>query len=183
MEKKRIFISVVPDLKTIESLLERVELLSNKPWAKGVKWIKKENIHITIKFIGDTDNYEFEELFDTVGNRLKNFDQFKIDVKDLMFFPNRSKPRVIGVGVKSKTLKILVRNIENEILKMGFKKENRKFKGHITLGRFKRKLVHEYIDERFTSDLSFHVKEVIVNESILRPEGTIYNVLKRFCLK
>jgi 2'-5' RNA ligase len=183
MEKKRIFISVVPDLKTLESLSKSVDVLSDKPWAKGVKWIKKENIHITIKFIGDTDNYELEELFDTVGNILKNFDRFKIDVKDLILFPNRSKPRVIGVGVKSKKLKILVRKIENEIFKIGFKKENRKFKGHITLGRFKRKLQHEYIDERFTSDLTFHVKEVIVNESILRPKGPIYKVLKRFYLK
>lgn len=183
MDKQRIFIAIVPELNVVESLSDRIEVLSKRSWGKNVKWVKKKNLHITIKFLGEMEKNNLEELIGTIKRSLINTEKFKIDVNDLIFFPNRIKPRVIGVGVKSKKLLKIVNKIENELAKKGFPREKRKFKGHITLGRFKRKSYPKKIDERYSSKLSFYVNEIVINQSDLLPEGPIYNVLKRFKLK
>jgi 2'-5' RNA ligase len=153
-----------------------------------VSWVKPENIHITLKFLGEVPEEKINEVFSAIEIALKETKKFKINLKGTGVFPDFRRPRVIwvGAGKGGEELSNMATRIEEEMEKIGYPKENRKFSPHFTIGRVKSpKNIEKLMEKVKTTDFEtedIEVKEVTVMKSQLHPAGAIYTPLKKIPL-
>lgn len=151
-----------------------------------VKWVEPENLHLTLKFLGDVP----EDLLDAVKATLHSVAQgtpeFSFRVEGTGGFPNLRRPRVLWVGVVPETsLMRLQESVETALKALGFPREDRPFHPHITLGRVKRpvtitellRLLGEY---RATAFGVVPATYLTLFRSDLSPQGPTYTPLGRF---
>lgn len=148
-----------------------------------------DNLHLTLKFLGDTR----EKSITDIGTKLKKLTQrlsvFSITIKNVGVFRNLRDPRIIWFGIDAcSELNQLKADIENQIARLGFPSEERKFSPHLTVGRIKfleNKQALQQIIETFQEQVlhQFVVPEVIFYESILQKEGPEYIPLGKYKLK
>ena len=101
-----------------------------------VSWVKTENIHITLKFLGNVTTEKIEEIKKALGKIASSVSSFSLKSKDIGVFPKPSFPRVVWVGIENQErLKELALMVEDELSKIGFPKEQREFTAHLTIGR------------------------------------------------
>lgn len=155
-----------------------------------ISWTKPGNIHLTLKFLGDTDEEIVDEIAAELQQAIQNLTEFKVSVQGTGTFPNFKRPRVIWVGVESKAeqLQKLAAQIEDCMENFGFQKENRNFTAHLTLGRVKDVAGIQPVSEKLKSFGNFEaglftVKELYLIKSDLHPAGSIYTRLKKIALK
>ena len=104
-----------------------------------VRWVPGENIHLTIKFLGDVSVANLEMLQKILQTEAKQHSCFEFSVGNLGAFPSISRPRVIWVGVEAPPeLAALQRGIEVETARLGYAREKRSYSPHLTLGRVSR---------------------------------------------
>ena len=182
----RIFIGIKLD----DTVLDSIETFL-KPFRKiasPVKWTKRENLHITLKFIGDVPDDTYSEI----ETRLTAAD-FNTGPMDLKFtgcgkFGKNSDMNIFWVGMeKNEKLEDMFNRIEAALEKAGFPKETRAFKPHITVARNKKtfnfKSFFQLIDDNKERVISeFTITRFQVFKSLLTPEGPIYTVLKEIPL-
>ena len=103
-------------------------------------WVQPSNIHLTLKFLGDIKADDIDKIGGAMQEAVKGCEPFRLTVGGIGFFPGIKRPRVIWVGVGGQTqpLFALQRSLEDRLAAVGFPKEKRSFKGHLTLGRFRR---------------------------------------------
>jgi RNA 2',3'-cyclic 3'-phosphodiesterase len=178
----RLFIGVrIPeDIK--EGIVEVGRKLQSK--VREARIVPSENLHITLKFLGEVTEEKVPRINEVLSDTLKNYKSFKMEVKGAGVFPDEKKIRVFWIGAdsrgKMKKLSIL---IEDYLESEGFTKENR-FREHITIARFKstpkisflKGLLERYKEENFGV---MQVKEIELIKSELRPSGSIYST---FCV-
>ena len=146
-----------------------------------VKWVEKDNIHLTLKFLGEVDEKKLEEIkiaLEAICGQTKPFDT---QVHDLGAFPKIEYPRVIWAGIdKGATeLKALAEKVDEALSKLGFEKETRAFAAHLTIGRVKSPKNKEKLKEKMAAyklpDIPPHrIDSVIIFKSTLTPKGSIY---------
>ncbi|MFZ5633582.1 MAG: RNA 2',3'-cyclic phosphodiesterase [Bacillota bacterium] len=150
------------------------------------KWVEHENLHVTVKFLGETDVDLVAKIVETASDSLKNCQSFRVDVDGLGFFPGSASPRVVWAGLKGEVsrLKEIARVVEDAMAVHGFPREGRKFSPHLTLARIKSsgnagELV-EIIgaeDAKIKNLGSFRVSSVDLMQSDLTPRGPVYTRL------
>lgn len=157
-----------------------------------VKWVKEENLHLTLVFLGYVSDQEILEIFKITEKVAQEHQPFSINLRKITYGPEKKGiPRLIWVeGEKSKQLVELQEKLESSIFELPTKKlklENRPFTPHITLGRIRqwefRKIEPEErpeIDEEV--NLSFNVQSIELMESHLKRKGPDYFVLQSFLL-
>jgi 2'-5' RNA ligase len=167
-------------IEEVESLLKKTETL--------VSWVKPGNVHVTLKFLGEVTENRLEEIYSGTVKALSGARSFNLRLKNLGCFPNLTRPRVVWVGVDKgeEELSEMQKRIEEELYKVGFPKEERKFSAHLTIGRVKspkniEKLV-ELIEKTSFETEEVKVKEVVVMKSQLHPLGAIYTPMKKINL-
>lgn len=178
----RTFISIdLPEniKRNISDLQNRLKVLGGR-----VGWVRPEAIHLTLKFLGDIDEKKIPEIEAATRKAGKEFNPFHIQILGLGVFPNFKKPRIIWLGVNEggDNLIRLQSKIEDEIEKIGYPREERNFKPHLTIGRVKEthglKQLIDTIDAEREIDLDgFDATEVLIMKSELRPDGAIYTRL------
>lgn len=187
MAKIRTFIAIeIPD-----EIRNKIGELQNslKKLGGRVSWTRPGNIHLTLKFLGDTD----ENLIDEIASQLQEWvaaiQPFQVTIKNAGAFPNFKYPRVLWVGAESeeKRLVELAAKIEDGVERFGFKKENRPFSAHLTLGRVKdvkgiRPVIDKLKDQENFEAGSFLAEEFLLIKSELHPAGAIYTPLKTIAL-
>ena len=150
---------------------------------KAVKWVDANNIHLTVKFLGDTS----ENLLDPIKNNLINigklFSAINCSTNKVGAFPNLNKPRVywIGIDLRNDDIFNLVKSIDKAMSQLGFEKESKKFKAHLTLGRVKNSNDLSNLNN-YISDYKVEPKQLIFDKlclykSTLTPQGPIYECL------
>lgn len=188
LEKIRSFIAINLDSKIIEYLSSLTNDLNIGGESK-IKWVKKNNLHITIKFLG----YISPEQLDLINSGLKEIinqhNPFLIRLSpDIGIFPTYKIPRIIWVGIKegANELKELYNSIEIILFKKGFPRENKVFSGHITIGRVKyikdKNNLINFLKNMHVECLSQEVKSIDLMGSKLTPNGPIYNIIDKFPL-
>lgn len=156
---------------------------------EAVKWVEPDNLHLTLKFLGDIPVEDAEQLKEKFCETVSKFQPFKIGLHGLGFFKSKGQPRVLFVNIENlEPLKEIFTEIEVLAAAHGFEPEMRKFKPHLTLARIKylknKKLfygeVENYLDTYFQE---VEVSEMIFYQSILKPAGPEYRPLKSVKLK
>jgi 2'-5' RNA ligase len=155
--------------------------------AKGVRWIPAENIHLTLKFLGDV-KFIFPEIENELALICMRRDVFSINIRGAGAFPSFKYPNVLWIGIdESSELKGLYEDIEESMSELGFEKEDRRFSPHLTIGRVKdRKGIEPVIKKLYTFKDTFfgsiEVNEVLLMRSILKPTGAEYSKIAGFKL-
>lgn len=148
----------------------------------NAKWVNAENLHMTLKFLGNTDEDKLPEIIATLNDISRNQTPFSINISKIQFFPPRGKPRILSVETdQHEHLKILAEGLQDRLEKCGFSKEGR-FKPHITLARLQgTRNISQLIQLAKSAKLSasFPVESVALYKSTLTTTGPIYKVLHR----
>lgn len=183
----RTFIAIEPDEESKEKLTLFVDNLKNV--IRGdLNWTKKENLHFTLKFLGEISKEKIEEVTNLLHNIANQSKSFYITISDIGFFPDIRRPRILWAGVKEgkdELIKI-AQEIENDCEYIGFERERREFKAHLTLARIKDP--HIKIDDKRLQNLShteickFVVNKIILYKSELSPLGAKYSKICEFKL-
>jgi 2'-5' RNA ligase len=183
----RTFISLsVP--KSILELLARVQQ-DLKAYRLPIRWVPPPNIHLTLKFLGDTRQQDIEPIAAAIADAVKGIEPIRLTVQGLGVFPNTRRPQVLwaGLGAQSDTLVGLQQRLEASLASLGFAKAQRRFKGHLTLGRVKGRIDRGRLSAAIQScsglsSESFEAHALFLMSSELQPSGAIYTRLKQFLL-
>lgn len=104
--------------------------------APKVKWVRAENLHITLKFLGNTDTSKLEQIKSAL-KAIRSPQPVTLQFCGLGFFPSEKHPRVFWTGMESSAnLRPLAQDIDNAMHQIGFPPEDRPFTPHLTLARF-----------------------------------------------
>ena len=155
-----------------------------KSYAFKVRWVNPENIHLTLKFLGNISATDIEKVSESIINTVNGHAPISLTVKGAGVFPCIKRPHVIWVGITGEIEKLtsIQKDIEENLEKLGFPREKRPFKGHLTLGRIKGKIDPKKLwdamkkFERFESEL-FIADKVFLFKSDLNSTGSVYTEL------
>ena len=183
-EKIRTFIAIELSEEIHKELGTLIEQL--RPIPGKINWVEPENVHLTLKFLGDITPEQIEQI-KTVMNKAKpDFAPFVLSLAALGAFPKLNYPRVIWVGIKKGSAEsIKLANIFEEALaKIGFPKEKRAFHPHLTLGRIKLiedRQAYRKIMEKIPQvpSVETQVEEITLFQSRLTPKGSIYTAIHK----
>lgn len=180
----RAFIAIeVPDFiqKEIAFIQDRLRRA-----AASVKWVKPENIHLTLKFLGNIEPGWVDRILREMDHIAGDTERFTLYIKGIGCFPNMRNPRVIWVGVEDveKRAASLQLRLDSSLESLGFPREERAFTPHLTIGRFKspsgRKEILDEVHKLGIPSLgSLEAEEMILFQSELNPQGAIYTPLGR----
>lgn len=157
--------------------------------SKGnINWVKNANLHLTLKFLGNTPESSFQMVIDSVEKITKDIKPFNLKIEKTGCFPVETRPRVLWMGVKGRTdpLLELVKDIEYNLHDLGFHKESQVFFPHVTLARIKypQKVtpnIELFLKSTYDA-IDFPIDRVQYFGSELLKTGAVYNLLKTFPL-
>jgi RNA 2',3'-cyclic 3'-phosphodiesterase len=184
----RLFLAIeLPD-EVRQHIQQVLPILQRQKWdlESAVNWTRPENWHITLKFLGDIEERRIGEIADALA-QIRS-DPFDLFTSGLEYFPTRGPVRVLSLRVDGDTgrLNHLYDQIEAACETLGFAREQRRFIGHITIGRAKdgfRSSVRQFdIRELFPGPL-FRVSSFGLVQSQLTPTGSIYTRVSSFPLE
>ncbi len=154
------------------------------------RWVPPENIHLTLKFLGDIESSSITQIRKNLNSIIKNLKKFEVLLSEPGVFPNYSRPRVFWVGLEDPEdqLQQLNQSIEKTLEEIGFPKEKKQFSPHLTLARIKSsKNVDRFLEEVKTFKLTplktFEISKINLYRSKLTRQGPVYTVLEKFCLE
>jgi RNA 2',3'-cyclic 3'-phosphodiesterase len=183
---KRIFIAV--KIEPGETFLKMISSVKSQLSGENIKWVDSDNFHITLAFLGDTEEKQISIISKMLKSGCEGTGKFEIVIKGSGIFKNYNDPRVIWAGIEpSETLKRLNDCVVNGLKEAGIRIEERPFKPHLTLGRIKYlnpgNALKDAVDEFAGVELQkVPVSEVIMYESILLKSGPVYKPLDRFII-
>jgi RNA 2',3'-cyclic 3'-phosphodiesterase len=155
--------------------------------ASSVRWVAPENIHLTLKFLGDIDADAMPALQTAAAGACVGIEPFELSLKGAGAFPNTRRPNVVwvGLGGRVECVVLLAQRLDDACAALGLPRDDRPFSPHLTLGRLKREanpgdrqMVGELIDRAAIGELGLlQVERVSVMKSELHPSGSIYTRL------
>lgn len=182
----RIFIAVTLDDATRARVTALIDELRNQPAAAAVRvrWVPEANLHLTLRFLGELDEHRTAAVRDALMAAWTKA-PFEASLGATGLFPPRGAPRVVWLDVREGTDRLheLQQEVDRRLVRIGFGRERRPFRPHLTIGRVKR------IDRRAQRSLSrtveaigvppmeWTVDRVVLMESRLSSEGAAYREL------
>lgn len=187
---QRIFIAA----KIPESVRRRVEdcVAPLRRRFSQVKWTRPENLHCTLKFLGDVTKPTLKKVMDATETLALLHQRFRVSLFSCGMFPDRSFPHIFWVGVRdgNRELSILARDLDREMKHLGFQPEKRPFNSHLTVGRlrlektFPPTLVQQFEESFQQVELGeFLLDKVTIYASELGMQGPSYTALQSCLLR
>lgn len=181
----RLFIAIDIPENIKEKILEIQRRLDKKEF--DIKFVELENLHITLKFLGEVHEDKINEIKERVYKIAKNFYKFKINLQGFGYFGSEKYIKVLWIDVKDnkekliKLMNLLNRELEN------IKMENYPLNPHLTVGRVrsgknKEKLLFIVKNLHNVKIGEVYVKEIKLKQSILTKHGPVYKDIERFVL-
>lgn len=176
----RLFIAIDISQRIRGEIGNLIEILGK--YDADIKWIKPENIHLTLKFLGGTSDALVPRIREAVA-MLSSHKQFYITIHGVGVFPDEKHPRVLWIGiVNSDPLKALKDSLDNALSSIDFQRDDTVFHPHLTIGRVRSRkgilsLMREFSlfrDKQFGDCL---VDRVNLMKSDLKPTGSEYTCL------
>jgi len=184
----RLFIAIpapAPVREAAEAVIARLR------GAGDVRWVLPENLHLTVKFLGETPPDRVPQIEEGLRKTANNYSRFMVELERVWAQPNPRRPQTLWIEIADKTgaLARLARDVEGALAPLGYPPEKRAYRGHLTLGRVKsgrgapdltRRLREE--EERGPLGVAWAVEEIHLVRSDLQPSGPVYTALSRFPL-
>jgi 2'-5' RNA ligase len=151
----------------------------------NARWVKVDNIHLTVVFMGNMETRDIPAIAQGVKEVCQTFSPFDLSLRGIGCFPNRRNPRVLWLGLDGdmEPMADFRDALQGQLTGFGIKEEKRKFKPHLTLGRFRKPKKMDFKEEQLLSkyeDISSSVcslKELILFKSDLKQTGAVYTKL------
>ena len=185
MSHLRAFIAVELPLE-IRQNVQRATSSLRRDTGPLIRWVALENMHLTLKFLGDIPSENVEVLTQLTDAQADSFNSFDIHLSGIGAFPGPKRPRVIYIGIQAPAeLEEFQRQVESATRRLGYKPEERVFAPHLTIGRvrqhvggddqqkIRRLLEASTIDSLGTA----RVNSVHLYKSDLKPNGPVYTKL------
>jgi 2'-5' RNA ligase len=160
-----------------------------RPIGEDVKWVRCENLHLTLKFLGDVEESRVAAVGSAVEKAVSSRPPFNLALGGTGAFPNVRRPSVLWIGVPlgAEPMVALAAGIESELAGLGFDREKRPFSAHLTLGRVRpggdaRRTVERMAETGFECD-PFRIDAVHVMKSELQRSGAEYTILRTLKLQ
>ena len=178
-----------------EDIRKALAQLQNRLKSCGadVKWVEPNNIHLTLKFLGEIDDAQLNRITSILQNVSANTNSFPAFISSFGAFPKINSPRVIWIGINKGNSEVsaIAKYLENEIKNVGIPAEDKPFSSHITIARTRsifnlEKLVKElkFLESNFSLQVrEFDVTKITLFKSSLTPKGPVYEILKEATLK
>lgn len=157
-----------------------------------VRWVPMENMHLTLKFLGDVSASNLDMLTQMISAEADLFNCFDLHLDGLGSFPNLKRPRVIYIGIQAPAvLEALHRGIESASRRLGYESEDRGFSPHLTIGRVKQNInaAEQQTIRRALEGMKIdalgtaHIEALHLYKSDLKPTGSVYTRLYSAPLK
>jgi RNA 2',3'-cyclic 3'-phosphodiesterase len=178
----RAFVAVFPPPEIREALVSAAREL---PVVGAVRWIRPENVHLTLKFLGDVRE---EDLLDRVEGALEvvcgRHEPFEAEPSAFGAFPSARRARILWAGIDegSDRLRALAEDVESSLQPLGFEREDQAYMPHLTLGRARaRPVVLEAVETPSTIP-NFTVRNMELLQSVPGGAGVTYPTLATFPL-
>ena len=151
----------------------------------NIKLVELENIHITLKFLGETKEEHIELIRQIMENTMEKMKPYSIQLKGTGVFPNHNYIKIIWIGIEqAELLSIISSSLNSQLVKLGYKKEKRGFNPHLTIARVKSAkgkdqlihLIEKYKDIIFDEVL---IDCILLKKSTLTPQGPIYETITK----
>lgn len=156
----------------------------------GARWVRPANIHLTLKFLGDTDSTQAGAISAAMQAAVSGQPPLKLATGGLGGFPNLTRPRVLWLAMAADIERLLTIQglLEDRLVQSGFPRDHRPFRGHLTIGRIRdhqRWTTRATVFVRSMQALTaqpFTVDALIWYQSRLHPGGVEYTELARVLL-
>jgi RNA 2',3'-cyclic 3'-phosphodiesterase len=179
-DKIRAFLAVNFSVATTRAMGELAEAVRREtPPELRIAWVPAPNLHVTLKFLGWTTEDSLVAIHDRVAREVSDFGPFELRARGLGAFPTPGSPRVVWIGLEdpSGLLSRLAAGCEQWMSDLGFTKEERPFRPHVTIGRVKegKASLTDLIAKYAERDLgTSQIREVVLYQSKLRAQGAEY---------
>lgn len=166
--------------QNLAALLDSFKAITKEP-----RWVRAENLHVTLKFLGEVAEGKFDAVRGALGEICSD-EAVVLEFRGLGFFPNDKHPRVFWAAMEaSPNLKTLVGDIEGAMEKLGIPREKREFSPHLTLARIERPRLPEALrkliaDSQQRAFGSLRTSEFHLIQSKLKPTGAEYTTVATF---
>ena len=177
----RAFIGVRIDPSVARKISEAQAELKSR--LSGIRWVGLENLHFTLKFLGPIEETKEKLIAEALEKAAQPFPRFAILARGVGVFPDIRRARILWVGLEGEKLAALAAGVEAALEPLGFAREKREFRPHLTIGRWRsfngrpEALKNELEKWKTCGFGQSWVDEVFFFQSILRPEGAIYHPL------
>ncbi|NLG52005.1 MAG: RNA 2',3'-cyclic phosphodiesterase [Chloroflexi bacterium] len=187
MESVRVFIAIELSSEILIALEKVQRQLEQEPGGEAARWTDKNSIHLTLKFLGEVPRERLDAITQAMRLACSRHAPFDLTVAGLGCFPNARRPRIVWAGVQEPTgdLLALQADIEQELARARFPKEERRFTPHLTIGRTRKTARPQEVEALGSLVAASPVGElgnmrvtgVALMRSDLRPQGAIYTQL------
>ena len=156
---------------------------------RNINWCKTNQIHLTLKFVGDTPDEDVPKIIEACQRVAQNHRPFTMDFNRTGIFGSNHSPRVLWLGMNDEPKELY--DLENDVLdafdSIGYLRDRQNFVPHLTVCRIKQLVdkpffqkIYDAIEQK--TYLHADVKELVYYQSFLQPTGAFYKVLKRIPL-
>lgn len=184
-ESWRLFNAIELPLSVRRRVSEHIRRLREAAPDSRASWAREENLHLTIKFLGDTPVTSVAAFSEATQLAATRVSPFELIVGDCGVFPPHGQPRVIWIGIQDPSAGLINYHLalEDKCAKFGFAREPRTFHPHLTIARLRqpqgsRRLAELHRELGFEA-VTVNVSDVCVIRSELRSEGSRYTVISR----
>jgi 2'-5' RNA ligase len=185
MPRVRTFIALDPG----PAIRDRMEALQESLARTGaeVKWVERQNLHVTLLFLGEVDNRDLLPVCRAVEAVAQGRQAIEVSVEGTGCFPNMRRPHVLWIGVGKGLQEVCALHdaLEKPLLELGcYRREERHFTPHVTLGRIRSERPVEPLTAALMKEKDYAagatvIGEVQVMSSELSPKGPVYTVMSR----
>jgi len=187
----RVFIAIDIDDKIRKAIADLQKQIASKVDVKkgDLKWVEPNNIHLTLKFLGEISDEQLEEVKEIVNTVAQAHQKFNLEIESVGSFGGRSAKVVwVGAGKGTDALLALQKDLDDLLAQAGYPKEEREFSAHLTLCRVNHPIAGLKMGEAIAqfSHLklgSIAAESLCVYQSQLTPAGPNYTLLGEFKLR
>lgn len=134
-----------------------------------IRWVRPENLHVTVKFFGNVEENDVTPLCEALVRAAGEIPAFTLDIESMGAFPNLRRPRTVwaGCGLGSTEAEKLHQAVERETVPLGYAAESRRYRPHVTIGRIKQPAAARGLDTCLTDPEHIHFGSVDVDSLTL----------------
>jgi len=186
MSSLRVFIAIELSSHVSDAIQKETARLRQTLGNEVIRWVPTQNMHLTLKFIGETSTSHLDFLKQLIAREANAHQQFNLQLGGLGSFPNSRKPHLLWIGIHAPAdLSALQKNIEAGTTRLGYEQEERAFSPHLSIGRVRQNISQSELQKiRTTLDTIqlgnigiARVDSIHLFKSDLQPSGSIYTKL------